>query len=93
VKYYFQSLNKLEICGKPVINFYNFEYETEDGAIANRIRNNSRFGIDMWEVTPEVYKEKIEAATLSNPQKRRGRPPKIQIVTGSRTSELQEKHE
>lgn len=89
--YHFQSLFKLEICGQPPIKFEGYEYDTEDEAIANRIRNNSRFGQDVWEVDKETLEEQAREALSRPVQKKRGRPLKTQIVTGIRTSELSEK--
>ena len=52
--YHFQSKNASPvICGDPVITFSHFAFDTDDEKIAERLRKNSKFGQDIWEVTDE----------------------------------------
>jgi hypothetical protein len=74
-----------DLCGNPTISFYNYEYMTDDPVIAERIRKAC--GRDIWEITPELYQQQMEEGKKGEAPKRRGRPPKVKIVDGMRTSE------
>ena len=90
--YHFQSLFNLTIPGTPEIKFANGEFSTDDEAVANRLRKNSKFGQDLWEVEPEILQEQArDAMAKLAPLKRRGRPPKVQVITGKITTDQKEK--
>ena len=87
--YHFQSLGRnVDICGDPVIRFRNYEFSTDDEKIAERIRKNSCFGREYWE--DNIKFDLPQGATQEETPKRRGRPPKIRVIDGARTTaELQ----
>jgi hypothetical protein len=91
--FHFQSLFELTICGQPEIRFQNFEFHTEDEALAAKIRRNSRFGIDVWEEDADTLKVQAAETMAKLGPKRRGRPPKVKIIDGMRTSEPKENQE
>lgn len=84
----FQSLSRsldLQLSNKKVVEFRAWTYSTKDASIAELIRE--RVGNDIWEVGSILEHVKLESS--EEPQevkRRRGRPPKNQVVQGMRTT-------
>lgn len=68
--------------------FRDHQFSTNDEEVAKKLRANSYFGSHFWEITPEVLREEMAKNPALVEQKRRGRPPKLQVVSGVRTSEV-----
>ena len=85
MKYQFQSqLRNLQIQG--VGEFKDFLFETDSEEVAARLKKNSGFNINIWEVIGESPDSPV-------PKRKPGRPPKVRVVTGMRTSEVNERDE
>ena len=94
----FQSLHNtfdFQLKPKKVITFHGGMYSTNDPALAAELR--ARQNHDFWEVPPKlVVKEQEVVPPEGLPEsvevpKRKGRPPKVQVVQGARSSDLLDK--
>lgn len=88
----FQSLNRSHDMGD-YAKFVNYIFKTDDPAIAAKVRKNSGFNKEVWELTsPEAESNQPTADSATIPVKRGpGRPPKpkgVVTVRGPRTADV-----
>lgn len=90
--YSFQSLHRnLDLGDK--VRFRNFTYMTADKKLAEYVRRNCiSQPHEIWETTPDVLLPATEVGVkeVESDKPQRGRPKKLGIVVGARSSDVAE---
>jgi hypothetical protein len=89
----FQTLHgnsfDFQLKSKKAISFHGGMYSTNDPEIAEELR--ARQNHDFWEVPPDLVEDPVTHIIEEKVPKRKGRPPKVQVVQGARSSDLLDK--